>query len=204
VLPAFVEIMLASGDVDAARDASEKLAGIAEDLGAPLLRAQAASARGAVHLEQGNARAALFELRTARTTWEELNAPYEAARIQVLLARACRELGDVDTAEMELDGAVRILERLGAEADLARIAKSVQPPSPTQGRASAVGHDHGLTRRELEVLRHVASGATNRSVGEELFISERTVERHVSHIFAKLRVSSRAAATAYAYEHGLV
>jgi DNA-binding CsgD family transcriptional regulator len=203
VLPAFVEIMLASGDVDAARDASEKLAGIAEDLGAPLLRAQAASARGAVHLEEGNARAALFELRTARTTWEELNAPYEAARIQVLVARACRELGDVDTAEMELDGAVRIMERLGAEADLARIA-SEQPASPTQGRPSAVGHGHGLTRRELEVLRSVASGATNRSIGEELFISERTVERHVSHIFAKLRVSSRAAATAYAYEHGLV
>jgi DNA-binding NarL/FixJ family response regulator len=112
-------------------------------------------------------------------------------------------LGDVDTAEMELDGAVRILERLGAEADLARIA-SAQPASAAHTRPSAVGHDHGLTPRELEVLRSVASGATNRSIGEKLFISERTVERHVSHIFTKLRVSSRAAATAYAYEHGLV
>jgi DNA-binding CsgD family transcriptional regulator/tetratricopeptide (TPR) repeat protein len=202
VLPAYVEITLAAGDLDAARDASERLAGIAQDLGAPLLRAQAASARGAVHLEEGDARAAVSELRAARTTWGELDAPYEAARTQVLLARAGRALGDEDTAEMELDGAVRILERLGAEADLAGIASMRVAPAP-QGR-SASGDGHGLTSREMEVLRRVASGATNRGIGEELFISERTVERHVSHIFAKLRVSSRAAATAYAYEHGLV
>lgn len=200
VLPAYVEITLAAGDIDAARDASEKLAGIAADLGAPLLRAQAASARGSVHLEEGDARAAVSELRTARTTWEELEAPYEAARTQVLLARAGRALGDEDTAQMELDGAIRILKRLGAEADVARITAE---QAPSQER-SVPGDGHGLTGRELEVLRRVASGATNRSIGEKLFISERTVERHVSHIFAKLRVSSRSAATAYAYEHGLV
>lgn len=202
VLPAYVEIMLAAGDVDAARQASEKLAGIAEGLGAPLLHAHAAAARGAVHVEEGDMRTAASELRTARTRWEELDAPYEAARTQVLLARACREMGDGDTAAMELDAAVRILERLGAEADLARIA-AARRAFPTRGRSPA-GDGHGLTPREMEVLRRVASGATNRSIGDELFISVRTVERHVSHIFAKLQVSSRAAATAYAYEHGLV
>ncbi|MGD2070825.1 MAG: LuxR C-terminal-related transcriptional regulator, partial [Gemmatimonadota bacterium] len=202
VLPAYVEIMLAAGDVDAANEASETLSRIAGDLGAPLLRAQAASARGAVHLEEGDARAALSELRTARTTWEALDTPYEAALVQLLLARACRELGDQDTAEMEREAAVRTLERLGADADLARIVPAGQPSTSMQ--RSAGGDDHGLTPRELEVLRRVASGAKNRTVGEELSISERTVERHVSHIFAKLRVSSRAAATAWAYEHGLI
>lgn len=195
-LPACVEITLAAGDSRAARAAAEELTAIAGELGAPFLRAQAAGARGAVLLEGGDPGAALTELRTARTIWAELDAPYEAARIQVLLARACGELGDEDTAEIELDGAVRILERLGAEADLARIGARKRP-APS-------GADHGLTPRELEVLRLVASGATNRAIGKELFISERTVERHVSHIFGKLRVSTRAAATAFAYEHGLV
>ena len=202
VLPAYVEVMLAAGEVDAARAGAEALTEIAEDLDAPLLLAQAASARGAVRLEEGDARTAFTELRRARIMWEGLDAPYEAARVQVLLARACRALGDRDTADVELDGAVRILERLGAEGDLARL-DSARKGGAGSG-ASVAAADHGLTPRELEVLRLVASGATNRVIGEELFISERTVERHVSHIFRKLRVSSRAGATAYAYEHGLV
>jgi DNA-binding CsgD family transcriptional regulator len=201
VLAAFVEITLAAQDVASAASAAAKLSAIARKLNAPLLLAQAATARGAVCLAQGDARAALSELRTARRTWDELDAPYEAARVQLLHARALRELGDEDTARMELDGAVQVLERLGAGADLARIAAAQQDiRSETPGPPS----DHGLTRRELEVLRRVASGATNRAIGKELFISERTVERHVSSILAKLRVSSRAAATAYAYQVGLV
>lgn len=202
VLPAYVRITLAAGDVDAARAASGSLSRIAGELDAPLLHARAASARGAVHLEEDDARAALSELRTAKRTWEALDAPYEAARAQLLLARACRELGDEDTADMELEAALRILERLGAEADLARISPAEQPTTSEQGPAA--GDDHGLTPREVEVLRLVASGATNRAIGEELYISERTVERHVSHILRKLQVSSRTEATAYAYEHGLV
>ncbi|HSG48646.1 MAG TPA: response regulator transcription factor, partial [Longimicrobiales bacterium] len=202
VLPAYVEIMLAAGALDAAREGAEELTAIAESLGAPLLFAQAATARGGVYLEEGDARAAMGELRTAHRTWESLDAPYEAARTQALLARACRELGDEDTAEVELDGAVAILERLGAGADVARI-QAGRRPSAREARTIR-GDDHRLTRRELEVLRRVASGATNRGIGEDLFISERTVERHVSNIFAKLGVSSRSAATAYAYEHGLV
>ncbi len=197
VLPAYVEIMLAAGDVEAARAATDELSELAGELDAPLLRARAAGARGALHLHDGDPGAALSELRAARATWDALEAPYEAARLQLLIARACRELGDADTAELELDGAVATLERLGASAELARVADRDRESSPPPDA-------HGLTPRELEVLRLVASGATNRAVGEELFISERTVERHVSHIFRKLGVSSRTEATAFAYEHGLV
>lgn len=200
-LPAFVEIMLAAGDVDAAGEAADTLARIAGELDAPLLHARAASARGAVRLEQGDARAALLELRDARATWETLGAPYETARVQALLARACRELGDEDTADMEREAAVRTLERLGAGPELAGVAA---PGQESGALRRSAGEQHGLTPREREVLRHVASGATNRAIGEALSISERTVERHVSHIFRKLRVPSRSAATAFAYEHGLV
>lgn len=203
VLPAYVEIMLAAGEVETAHEASERLSALATSVGADLLRARAASARGAVLLERGDPRGALSDLRVARTVWEDLQAPYEAAHVQLLMARACRELGDTDTAEMELEAAAGVFERLGAEPDLARVAAAGETPSHGEPTSGAVD-DHGLTPRELEVLRRVASGATNRSIGEELFISERTVERHVSHIFDKLRVSSRAAATAWAYEHGLM
>ena len=197
VLPAAVEILLVAGDQEGARAAADELSGAAADLDAPLLRAQAAAARGAVLLDEGEARSALAELRAARATWDSLDAPYEAARVQLLMARACRELGDYDTAELERAGARRTLERLGAGAELERIAGGGEVAAPA-------GDAHGLTPRELEVLRLVASGATNRAIGEELFISERTVERHLSHIFGKLGVSSRTAATAFAYEHGLV
>ncbi len=202
LLPACVEITLAADDLEAAREASEMLSETAASLDAPLLRAQAGTARGAVHLAEGDARAALPELRTARTIWEALDTPYEAARAKILMARAFRELGDEDTAKMETEAALRVLERLGAKTHLELIAPA-ERPSATE-RRSGGADAHGLTARELEVLRRVASGATNRSIGKELFISERTVERHVSHIFAKLQVSSRTAATAYAYEHGLV
>lgn len=204
VLPACVEIMLAAGDIDAAREAVAALTGLARDLEAPLLLALAAGARGAVRLEEGEPGAAVSELRTAQATWEALDAPYEAARVRILLARACRALGDEDTAALELEGAVRTLERLGAEADLARLRAEGENVSVHAHPGTATAHEHGLTPREAEVLQRLASGATNRRIGEELFISERTVERHVSHIFAKLGVSSRAAATAYAYEHHLV
>ena len=204
VLPACVEIMLAAGDIDAAREAAETLTGLARDLEAPLLLALAAGARGTVRLEEGDPRAAVSELRTAQATWEVLDAPYEAARTRILLARACRALGDEDTAGIELEGAVRTLERLGADADLARLRAEGEDVSIRARPDTPIARAHGLTPREAEVLQRLASGATNRRIGEELFISERTVERHVSHIFAKLGVSSRAAATAYAYEHDLV
>ena len=156
----------------------------------------AATAGGAVLLAQGDARTACGMLRRAWTAWRELDAPYEAARVRVLVALACRALGDEDTAGMELDAARVVFERLGAAPELARVDSLV--------RRATSGEPHGLTPRELQVLRLVAAGRTNKAIAAELVLSERTVDRHVSNIFTKLGVSSRAAATAHAYEHRLV
>ncbi len=150
-------------------------------------------------LAEGDARSALDALRNSSAGWDELDAPYDAARVRVLIGRACRELGDDDTADMEFEAARSTFRKLGAEPDLERLR------ALTRGAASVgSGPEHGLTRRELEVLSQVATGRTNRAIAGELFISERTVERHVSNIFRKLSVSSRAEATAYAYEHQLI
>ncbi len=196
LLPAHVEIMLAAGDVDAALAAADELTAMADDLDAPLLRARATYAEGAVLVARGEARAALAALRRAWSTWRELEAPHEAASTRVLIALACRGLGDEDGAAMELDAARWAFQELGAVPDVARIDTLSRRPS-----VKAAG---GLTARELEVLRLVAAGKTNRTVAADLFLSEKTVARHVSNIFVKLGVSSRAAATAYAYEHDLV
>jgi DNA-binding CsgD family transcriptional regulator len=196
LLPAHVEIMLAAGDAAAARAAADELSQLAADLDAPVLRAQAAQAEGAVLLFEGDAQAALRVLGPAWKAWQGLEVPYEAARVRVLVGLACRQLGDEESAEMELDAAQWIFGRLGAGPDLAQ-AQSLSGAAPVKPPG-------GLTARELEVLRHVAAGKTNRAIAADLFLSEKTVARHVSNIFAKLRVSSRAAATAYAYEHDLV
>ncbi|HEY3652685.1 MAG TPA: LuxR C-terminal-related transcriptional regulator [Streptosporangiaceae bacterium] len=195
VLAAYVEIVLAVGDVQAARVAADELAEIAADFDAAFLRAVAAHWRGAVLLAEGDARAALAVLRRAWTAWRELEAPYEAARARVLAGLACRQLGEGDTAEMELDAAFRVFQELGAAADLARLAKISQT-----AEAGAAG---GLTARELQVLALAAAGKSNRAIATELFLSEKTVERHLSNIFTKLGVGSRTAAAAYAFEHGI-
>lgn len=196
VLAAYVDIGLAVDDVGAARAAADELSHIAADLDAPLLQAAAAKATGAVLLAEGDARAACYTLRRTWTAWRELDAPYEAARVRVLVGLACRALGDEDTAGMELDAARVVFEQLGAAPDLARVDSLV--------RRAPSGEPHGLTPRELQVLRLVTAGRTNKAIAAELVLSERTVDRHVSNIFTKLGVSSRAAATAYAYEHRLV
>lgn len=184
-LPAAVDIALARGDLAAAQSAAEELRGIATELGTPLVRARAGRARGAVLLAANDAPGALVELRGAFTTCVEIGARHEAARVRLLLAAACRDLGDVETAETE-DATAR--------AALASFVRS--------DTAGPVAPD-GLTDRETEVLRLLAQGHTNRVVAEQLFISEKTVASHVSHIFTKIGVTSRAAATAYAYERGL-
>ena len=195
VLPAHVEIMLASEDVPAARTAADELSEIASGFDAPLLHALACRARGAVLLAEGDARAALAELREAWNAWQELEAPYDAASVRVLIGLACRALGDEDTAAMELDSARWAFEKLGAEPDVARVdALAGKPVGEPTG---------GLTGREIEVLALVATGKTNREIAADLVISEKTVARHVSNIFTKLGVTSRAAATAYAYQHDL-
>jgi DNA-binding CsgD family transcriptional regulator len=196
VLAAFVEIMLAAGELGAAGAAAEELARIADDLGAPSLRAVSRHANGAVLLVEGDARAALVVLRPTLAAWRELDAPYEAARARVLIGLACRELGDRDAAGMELDAARSAFRQLGAAPDLARV--DVLSP-PVEPRAPM-----GLTGRELEVLALVAKGKTNREIAAALVISQHTVARHVQNILFKLGVSSRTAAGAFAFEHDLV
>lgn len=196
LLPACVEILLAAGDVDGARRAAGELESTAGSLDTPVLRAMAAHARGAVEIADSDPRTALGFLRLAFETWQEIGAPYEAARVRVLAGRACRMLGDGEGAKLELDAARAAFRELGAAPDLARL----EAVAAESHRRSA----HGLTPRELEVLRLVATGQTNRAIAERLSVSRRTVDRHVSNIFAKIDVSSRAAATAYAYEHGLL
>jgi DNA-binding NarL/FixJ family response regulator len=195
LLPAYVEIMLAIGDTGGAHGAVDDLEEIAERYErSGMLAALSAQARGAVDLAAGDAALALRALRQAQQAWQELDAPYEVARTRVLAALACRALGDTDAATMELDAARSAFERLGAAPDLARV-ESLEAPTPGT---------HGLTGRELEVLRLVAAGHTNRAIAAELVISEHTVARHVQNIFAKLGLSSRTAASAFAYEHDLV
>ena len=156
----------------------------------------AGQARGAVLLAEGDAGAAGAALRGAWRTWRELEAPYEAARARLLIGLACRELGDEDAAAMELDAARTVLHRLGAAPDRERLDRL----APT-GAPAGTGR---LTGRELEVLRLVAAGETNHAIATTLHLAEKTVHRHVSNIYTKLGVSSRAAATAYAYRHHLV
>jgi DNA-binding NarL/FixJ family response regulator len=197
LLEPLVEIMLAGGETSAARMAADELVQIAAEIGAPLLSAISGRASAAVLLAEGDARAALAALRRSWTGWQGLDAPYEAARTRVLIGLACRRLDDADTAAMELDAAAETFRELGAAPDFARV-------QALRDRPGAVPTPGGLTARELEVLRLVAAGRTNRAVAEELVISHRTVARHLSNVFNKLGVSSRAAATAWAYEHGLI
>ena len=196
LLPAYVEIMLASGDVQEARSASGELEEISAAFHSSMLGAMVAHSQGAVDLAEGDFRAALVALRQAQQVWQELEVPYEAARVRVLLGLACRALGDDDTATLELEAARGGFADLGAVPDLARVDALTRRTSPING--------HGLTPRELEVLRLIAAGKTNKAIAAELVLSERTVERHVSNMFTKLGLSSRAAATSYAYEHRLV
>jgi DNA-binding CsgD family transcriptional regulator len=196
LLPAYAEIMLAAGEGEEARTTCRELAEIATRAESAMLAAIAAHVRGAVELAEGDAEAALAALRHARQVWQELDAPYEVARVHVLVGLACRALGDDDTAVLEFDAARGVFEQLGAAPDLARLDSLTPKGEPREG--------HGLSARELEVLRLLAAGKTNRQIAAALVVSEHTVARHVQNIFAKLRVSSRTAASAYAFEHDLV
>lgn len=190
LLGAHVEIVLAAGDTAAAFAAAEELRDVTVALGTPLLRADAALARGAVLLADGKAAAALMELRSAFSTYHNLGVRYYASRARLLIADACHALGDDEAAEMESTAARTALD-------------SLTNGCPVSGGRAAPLPD-GLTERELEVLRLLARGTKNRAIAEELFVSEKTVASHVSHIFTKLGVASRSAATAYAYDHDLV
>ena len=196
LLPAYVEIMLAVSDIENARSACRELADIAESFDTGVLSAMAAHAQGAVELAEGDAQAALGSLRRAFEAWRQVEAPHEAARVRVLVALACRAFGDDEGAGLELDAARAVFEQLGAAPDLARIDSLT--------KATTSRRPHRLTPRELQVLRLVAAGKTNKAIAAELFLSGKTVDRHVSNIFNKIDVPTRAAATAYAYQHNLI
>lgn len=196
LLPAYVEIMLATDDVDAAAGASRELADIADQQGSDAIAAMAWQARGSVALAEGDAQAALTALRRSSTVWRELGATYAAARARALVALACRQLGDEDTAVLELRGARDTFAELGARPDLTALELLTS--------SSDSGDAHGLSAREREVLRLVATGKSNREIAAALVLSQHTVARHLQNIFVKLGVSSRTAAGAFAHAHDLV
>ncbi len=194
LLGAQVDVALAEGDVETARTASNELDAIAAGYATPALDASAATARGAISLAEGDLPAALESLRHAVALWQEIRLPYEAAVARTRYAIALRNAADEDDADLELRAAIAAFERLGAVPD-ARAAKELL--------AGSAGLPRGLTAREAEVLRLVAAGRSNREIAAALVISEHTVARHLQNMFAKLGVSSRSGATAFAFEHGL-
>ena len=194
LLAAQVEAALAAKDHVEARAAADELGSLAEAVELPAFAAEASTAAGAVALADGDVPGALNALRRATATWQELRLPYEAARARHLLGRVLLAGGDEDGARRELRGALATFDRLGAERDAADVREALEGRRPLPA---------GLTSREAEVLRLVAAGKTNRDIAVELVISEHTVSRHLQNLFAKIGVSSRAAATAFAFEHDL-
>jgi DNA-binding CsgD family transcriptional regulator len=194
-LPAHVEILLATGEVDESRAACHELEQTAAALGTDVLAAIAAHAVASIELGSGNPQSALEPARRAFGFWQQIGAPYLAARSRVLLARACKALGDAEGAVLESQCAREAFEKLGARPDIAMLDACFAP---------ALAADIGLSERELQVLRLLATGRTNKALARELNLSEKTIDRHVSNIFVKIGVATRAAATAFAYERKLV
>jgi DNA-binding CsgD family transcriptional regulator len=196
LLRAHVEIMLAAGEVTEAHGSAVELRTCSEQYDTEAMHALAAHAAGSVELSRGNVQLAVASLRRAFEVWQQVQAPYEAALVRVLIGRACRALGDLDAAALELSAARETFERLGAAPALAHL--------DTLMRSGTVTQHHGLSPREVQVLRLVAKGRTNRAIAAELHLSERTVDRHVSNLLAKLNVATRAAATACAYDRQIL
>jgi DNA-binding CsgD family transcriptional regulator len=195
MLTAAVEILLAAGDLEAARAAAAELREIAAVIGAPLLEAASAHGTGAVLLKDGDIPGASASLRQAADAWRHLEMPYEGAHTCLLMAAVCDRRGDEDGRRLELGAARKLFTQLEAEHCLALL--------PNQSGGAAPQPAGPLSDREAQVLRLLATGKTNREIAEALFISDKTVARHVSNIFDKIGVSSRSAATAWAYQHHL-
>jgi ATP/maltotriose-dependent transcriptional regulator MalT len=193
LLGAYVEILLALGDVVGARSALGQFSSFAAAFDAPILHASVEMSMGSVLIAEGDAAAALPHLRSSWMTWQNLGAPYEAARVRVLIGRAFAALGDSDSAAMEFDAARFVFERLGAYHDVTGLA----PDQPSNAAAVPAG---GLSPRELEVLSLIAAGQTNKAIAAALVISEHTVARHVQNMLSKLGFASRASLAAYAVE----
>ncbi|HET7869229.1 MAG TPA: helix-turn-helix transcriptional regulator, partial [Actinomycetota bacterium] len=195
LLAAQVEVALSAGDLVGAGAATEELEAISRAFPTAMLAATVDTARGSLLIAQAHPEAAVERLRRACTAWLELRLPYEAAHARVLCAHAARAVGDEEAERAELRAALGAFERLGAARDVATVEALLEGPGDLPG---------GLTAREAQVLRLVATGKSNRAIAGELVISEHTVARHLQNIFAKLNISSRSAATAYAFEHDLV
>jgi len=188
LLPACAEFMLAVGEIDVARNACRELTEMADRLGTDVLAAMAAQAEAALALAEGDAQRALGLARKAFRIWDRTEVPYEAARVRLLAGKACRALDDGEGAQLELEAAMAMFEKLGAAPELER-AKALDRET-----RSSSAEMHGLTPRELEVLQLVATGKTTKAIAAELFLSDKTVDRHLSNIFNKLDVSTRTAA----------
>jgi DNA-binding CsgD family transcriptional regulator len=189
VLAAAVEVLAAAGETEASGDAVGQLRELATKCRTPVVVALSAHATAAWQLASGHPETSLPAAREALRHWVEIRAPHQEARTRLVIADACRALDDAESADLQLAAARELLESLGATPELAALFPS---------------RDGLLSPREVEVLRLLATGATNRAIAGQLVLSERTVDRHVSNIFAKIGVSSRSAATAYAFEHQLV
>lgn len=216
MLAASVEIELAAGDAPAARPAMEELVSLRASIDMPMLHALAEQSEAAVLFHDSDPRAALVLPRRAWSRWLGLHAPFEAARCRALLASLCAALGDEESARLEREAARAVFAELGAAPALSALEQSLPEqsvpgaPGARTAPAPAAGNDAGhspdagpLTARETEVIRLLADGLSNRDIAVELFISEKTVARHLSNIFTKLGLTSRSAATAYAYRHGI-
>ncbi len=193
LLPVFVHVAIADDDLDAAADAAADLERVAHRYGSTFLAATAHATRGRLQLAMGDDEA-LPTLREACREWQQLEVPYEVATMRTLIGEALRRAGDDAGALDAFTSASQLFDEIGAQLE-ARIA-SGDAPTPALPA--------GLTEREAEVLRLTASGMTNSEIAVELFLSAKTVSRHLSNIFTKIGVSSRAAATAFAFEHGIV
>jgi DNA-binding CsgD family transcriptional regulator len=193
LLPGAVQVLVAAGELDEAVAAAQELTRVADEFGCPALRAMAGHAVGNVLVARGDAASALPKLRTAAHLWATQDAPYEVARCRLLIGQAYQQLGDLDSAVSELTVARDAFAALGAGPAEQEASRLLRPAAPG-----------GLTAREVEVLRLVASGRSNTEIARALFLSEKTVSRHLSNIFGKLDVNTRTAAAAFAFEHQLV
>jgi DNA-binding CsgD family transcriptional regulator len=194
LLPAAVEVCLAAGQIDEAKDVITELEKTAQTYPTTATRAILDAARGAVALSEDRPADALARLREASDRWRELDAPYETAQVGVRIGEACRALSDEEGALMEFRAAQATFERLGARPDASRV----------RGLLSGQDADLAvLSPREIEVLRLIVRGRTNAEIAAQLFLSERTIHRHVSNILTKLDVRSRTSAATYAVQHGL-
>ena len=196
LLPACTEIMIAHHMIPEARLAVDELLGLTKKYETSFLRAITTYCQGAVLLKEDDPAAAIGALRKSLNIWNELNAPYETASARLLLGIAYREKKDHDSAKMELTAAQWIFSELEAIPDLEKVNALMDNKKEPDL--------HGLTLRELQVLRLVSEGDTNKAIAGKLFISERTVERHLSNIFNKLGVYSRTEATTFAFRHEML